>query len=82
MTEILVVSISLIVFAFIVYSAYYTQNAKFAQKQKAFELKQAHMEKSMEKVRSEISLIEKEITKTEERLNDLDPTWEDAPQSE
>lgn len=40
------------------------------------------MNKSMEKVRSEISLIEKEIASTEERLNDLDPAWDDAKSTE
>ncbi|WP_320007737.1 hypothetical protein [Maridesulfovibrio sp.] len=78
MTEILVVSISLIIFAFIIYSTYSAQNAKLAQKKKAFELKQAHMEKSKDKVRSEISLIEKEIARTEAKLNDLNQHWDDA----
>ena len=82
MTEILVASVALVIFAFIIYSTYSAQNAKFAQKKKAFELKEAHMNKSMEKVRSEISLIEKEIASTEERLNDLDPAWDDAKSTE
>ncbi|WP_419783354.1 hypothetical protein [Maridesulfovibrio sp.] len=82
MTEILIASIALIIFAFIIYSTYAAQNAKFGQKKKAFELKQAHMEKSMEKVRSEMSMIEKEIAKTEERLNALDTPGEDASSGE
>ncbi|HAS90115.1 MAG TPA: hypothetical protein DCS48_12545 [Desulfovibrio sp.] len=72
MTEILVASITIIIFAFIIYSAYSAQNAKYAQRVKAYELKEQHMEKSMEKVRSEISLIEKEIADTQRRLDDLD----------
>lgn len=72
MTEILVASIAIIIFAFIIYSAYSAQNAKYAQRVKAYELKEQHMEKSMEKIRSEISLIEKEIADTQRRLDDLD----------
>lgn len=82
MTEILVASIALIIFAFIVYSTYAAQNAKFGQKKKAFELKKAHMEKSMDKVRSEMIMIEKEIAQTEERLNALNTNGEDDSSSE
>ncbi|NDV28209.1 hypothetical protein [Desulfovibrio sp. JC010] len=78
MTEMLVASIALIIFAFIIYSTHSAQSSKFAQKQKAFELKKGHMENSMDKVRSEISLIEKEVTETEVRLKDLDNSTEDV----
>ena len=72
MTELLVASIALIIFAFIIYSAYAAQDAKYAQRIKAYELKEQHMEKSMDKIRSEISLIEKEITETEIKIDELD----------
>lgn len=72
MTELLVASIALIIFAFIVFSTYSAQNAKYAQRKKAFELKEQHMEKSMDKIRSEINLIEKEVTETQKRIDDLD----------
>lgn len=78
MTEILVASIAIIIFAFITYSAYSAQNAKYAQRVKAYDLKKQHMEKSMEKVRSEISAIEKEIADTQRRLDDLDLVQNDS----
>ncbi|WP_321404425.1 hypothetical protein [Maridesulfovibrio sp.] len=71
MTEMLIASIALIIFAFIIYTAYSGQNAKHAQRLKAYELKETHMNKSMEKIRSEISLIEKEISETEQKLEDM-----------
>ncbi|TIH20168.1 hypothetical protein D0S45_02160 [Marinifilum sp. JC120] len=72
MTELLVASIALIIFAFIIYSAYAAQGAKYAQRIKAYELKEQHMEKSMDKIRSEISLIEKEVAETEKKIDELD----------
>jgi len=72
MTELLVASIALIIFAFIIYSAYAAQGAKHAQRIKAYELKEQHMEKSMDKIRSEISLIEKEVAETEKKIDELD----------
>ncbi|WP_421901446.1 hypothetical protein [Maridesulfovibrio sp.] len=72
MTELLVASIALIIFAFIIYSSYSAQNAKYAQRKKAFELKEQHMEKTMEKIRSEINLIEKEVADTQEKIDELD----------
>lgn len=72
MTELLVASIALIIFAFVIYSSYSAQNAKYAQRKKAFELKEQHMEKTMDKIRSEINLIEKEVTETQEKIDELD----------
>ncbi|WP_320176058.1 hypothetical protein [Maridesulfovibrio sp.] len=72
MTELLVASIALIIFAFIIYSSYSAQNAKYAQRKKALELKEQHMEKTMEKIRSEINLIEKEVAETQEKIDELE----------
>ncbi|NDV23753.1 hypothetical protein [Desulfovibrio sp. JC022] len=71
MTELLVASIAIIIFAFIIYSVYSAQNAKYAQRMKAYELKEQHMEKSMEKIRSEINLIENEIAETQTKIDEL-----------
>ncbi|WP_035075826.1 hypothetical protein [Maridesulfovibrio zosterae] len=69
MLELVTILISFIVFAFIIYSTFSARNSKFAQKKKAFELKQAHMNKSMEMLRSEIQLIETEIQNTKSKFN-------------
>ncbi|SDL08173.1 hypothetical protein SAMN05660337_2015 [Maridesulfovibrio ferrireducens] len=68
--EILIILIALIIFAFIVYSVYAGRTAKYSQRKRAFELKEAHMNRSMDRLRSEISLIEDEIKKTESQITD------------
>ncbi|OEU64869.1 MAG: hypothetical protein BA863_01285 [Desulfovibrio sp. S3730MH75] len=68
--EMLLVLISVIVFAFIIYSVYSGRNSKLIQREKAFELKEAHMSKSMDRVRAEIISIENEIQNEEEDFGD------------
>ncbi len=72
MLELVVALISMVVFAFIIYSTYSARNARFAQRKKAFELKEAHMTKSMDMLRSEISILESEIQKVESRFSELE----------
>lgn len=72
MIELVSAVIALIVFAFIIFSTYSSRNAKYAQRKKAYELKEAHMQKSMDLVRSEISLLEEEIGKVESRFEEFD----------
>lgn len=74
MLELVVALVSLVIFAFIIYSTYSARSAKFLQRKKAFELKEAHMTKSMDMIRSEISLIDSEIKKIELRFSDLEAT--------
>ncbi|CCO25090.1 hypothetical protein [Maridesulfovibrio hydrothermalis] len=69
--ELLIALISIVVFAFIIYSTYAAKNAKHAQKVKAYELKERHMTKSMDMLRSEISLTEQEIIKTKSHFEEL-----------
>ncbi|WP_432735747.1 hypothetical protein [Maridesulfovibrio sp. FT414] len=72
MVELVSTLISFVVFAFIIFSTYSSRKAQFAQRQKAYELKEAHMKKSMDMIRTEISLIEKEIHTVKSRFEELD----------
>ncbi len=72
MVEAVSIAVALVVFAFIVFSTYSSRNEKFTQRKKAYELKEAHMKKSMDMVRTEITLLEREIFSTQARFEDLD----------
>lgn len=72
MVELVSIAVAFVVFAFIVFSTYSSRNEKFVQRKKAYELKEAHMSKSMDMVRSEIALLEKEILSTQSRFEELD----------
>ncbi len=72
MLEIVTILISFIIFAFIIFSTYSSRNEKFAQRKKAYEIKEAHMNKSMDMIRTEISLLEKEIHSVRNRFEELD----------
>ena len=63
--ELLIILIAAIICAFICYSVYSGRIEKYNQRKKAFELKKAHMIKSMDRLKSEISLLEDEIIKAE-----------------
>lgn len=71
MVELVSIVIAFVVFAFIVFSTYSSRNEKYAQRLKAYELKEAHMRKSMDKVGREISSLEKEILETQARFEDV-----------
>ncbi len=68
--EMLIVLISIIVFAFIIYSVYSGRNSKFIQRNRALELKEAHMNRSMDRIRAEITAIENEIKIAKENFGD------------
>lgn len=74
MIELVSILISMVVFAFIIYSTYSTKSEEYTQRVKAFELKEAHMKKTMDMVRTEISLLEREILKTESSFEELENT--------
>ncbi|WP_291328050.1 hypothetical protein [Desulfovibrio sp. UCD-KL4C] len=63
--ELLIILIVDVIYAFICYSVYAGRTAKYDQRKKAFELKKAHMTRSMDRLKSEISLLEDEIIKAE-----------------
>ncbi|WP_031479344.1 hypothetical protein [Maridesulfovibrio frigidus] len=69
--EMLIVLISIIVFAFIIYSVYSGRNSKLIQRERALELKEAHMNKSMDRVKAEITAIENEIKNAEAYFGEL-----------
>ncbi len=66
--ELLIILIATIICAFICYSVYAGRTAKYDQRKKAFELKKAHMTKSIDRLKSEISLLEDEILKAESSI--------------
>lgn len=68
--ELLISLITTIIYAFIVYSVSASNSAKYNQRKRAFELKKAHMTRSMDRLKSEISLLEDEITITESSVKE------------
>lgn len=70
--EFIIILIALVVFAFIIYSTYSARNARYSQQKRALELKENHMNKSMDKIRAEITDLEKEIEQAESRFEELE----------
>ncbi|WP_085096973.1 hypothetical protein [Desulfovibrio gilichinskyi] len=68
--ELLIILIATIIYAFTCYSVYAGRTAKYDQRKKAFELKKAHMTRSMDRLKYEISLLEDEINKTESSITE------------
>jgi uncharacterized protein YoxC len=60
-----------IIAAFFIFSVYTNRQAKYAQRVKAFELKQKHMDKTLEKIRSEIDGIREDIEAQQDKINAL-----------
>lgn len=65
------IPILIIIAAFFIFSVYTNRQAKYAQRVKAFELKQKHMDKTIEKIRSEIDIIREEIESQQDKINAL-----------
>ncbi len=67
----ILIPILAIISAFIAYSVYTNRQTRFAQKERAFELKQKHMNKTMDNIRNEIETIHKEIEDQQDKLEAL-----------
>lgn len=70
MTYILIPILAIIV-AFFGYSVFTNRQTRFAQRKKALELKQKHMNRTMDNIKNEIAAIRQEIENQQNKISDL-----------